>query len=244
MPQTGVIILAHGSRGERGIVEVPEALRMVTEEVKRLLPPGVEAIGAALQFNHPNLEEAVESLAVRGVDRVVIMPYFLFPGRHITEHIPQLIERLGVGEHINSLGRLTAEEMADEMQRAHVFSLNSFVENECNAMAEARTIGVPSVVSLAGGVPGQIDDGRNALGFPPGDEAVLAEQIRRIFRDDDLATRLSQAARKTVRPRHSLQSAVRRMVDIHESVIRAEQPERRQTPLEAQTGVMSDGRAQ
>ena len=94
MPQTGVIILCHGSRGERGIVEVPEALRRVTEGVKPLLPPGVEVIGAALQFNHPTLEEAVESLAVRGVKRIVIMPYFLFPGRHITEHIPKLVEKL------------------------------------------------------------------------------------------------------------------------------------------------------
>ena len=94
MPQTGVIILCHGSRGERGIVEVPEALRRVTEGVKPLLPPGVEVIGAALQFNHPTLEEAVESLAVRGVERIVIMPYFLFPGQHVTEHIPQLVEKL------------------------------------------------------------------------------------------------------------------------------------------------------
>ena len=94
MPQTGVIILCHGSRGERGIVEVTEALRRVTEGVKPLLPPGVEVIGAAFQFNHPTLEEAVESLVVRGVERIVIMPYFLFPGRHITEDIPQLVEKL------------------------------------------------------------------------------------------------------------------------------------------------------
>jgi precorrin-8X/cobalt-precorrin-8 methylmutase len=93
MPQTGVIILCHGSRGERGIVEVAETLRRVTEGVKPLLTPGVKVIGAALQFNHPNLEEAAEFLATRGVERIVIMPYFLFPGRHITEHIPQLVEK-------------------------------------------------------------------------------------------------------------------------------------------------------
>jgi precorrin-8X/cobalt-precorrin-8 methylmutase len=94
MPQTGVIILCHGSRGQQGTVAVPQALRRVTEGVKPLLPPGVEVIGAALQFNHPTLEETVESLAVRGVERIVIMPYFLFPGRHITEDIPQLVEKL------------------------------------------------------------------------------------------------------------------------------------------------------
>jgi len=94
MPQTGVIILCHGSRGERGASEVSETLRRLTEGVKPLLSPGVEVIGAAFQFNHPTLEEAVASLALNGVQRIVIMPYFLFSGRHITEHIPELIKKL------------------------------------------------------------------------------------------------------------------------------------------------------
>ncbi|MDH5696278.1 MAG: precorrin-8X methylmutase [Dehalococcoidia bacterium] len=134
MPRTGVIILCHGSRGERGIVEVPKVLRGVTEGVKSLLPPGVEVIGAALQFNHPNLEEAVESLAVRGVERIVIMPYFLFLGRHITEHIPQLIEKLkhiyperqfimanplGLEEHFIGHVAKRIEEAAPELLNAH-----------------------------------------------------------------------------------------------------------------------------
>lgn len=94
MPQTGVIILCHGSRGERGASEVAETLRRLSEGVKPLLSPGVEVTGAALQFNHPTLEEAVESLVGWGVKRIVITPYFLFSGRHITEHIPELVEKL------------------------------------------------------------------------------------------------------------------------------------------------------
>ena len=94
MLSTGVIILCHGSRGERGALEVAETLKWLTEGVKPVLPVGVEVIGAALQFNHPTLEEAAESLAGRGVERIVIMPYFLFSGRHITEHIPEVLKRL------------------------------------------------------------------------------------------------------------------------------------------------------
>jgi len=96
MDQTGVIILAHGSRGERGIMEVVEALRRVTNGVKSFLSPEVAVVGAALQFNHPDLEEAVETLAAQGVSRILIMPYFLFSGKHITEHIPELVEKLKV----------------------------------------------------------------------------------------------------------------------------------------------------
>jgi len=94
MPRTGIIIICHGSRGEQGDKETSKVLTSITEGVKPLLPPGVEVTGAALQFNHPTLEEAAESLATRDVNQIVIMPYFLFSGRHITEHIPELVERL------------------------------------------------------------------------------------------------------------------------------------------------------
>jgi precorrin-8X/cobalt-precorrin-8 methylmutase len=94
MPRTGIIIICHGSRGEQGDIEISKALTRITEGVKTLLPPGLEVIGAALQFNHPTLEEAVESLAMRDVDQIIIMPYFLFSGRHITEHIPELVNKL------------------------------------------------------------------------------------------------------------------------------------------------------
>jgi precorrin-8X/cobalt-precorrin-8 methylmutase len=94
MPKTGIVILCHGSRGEQGSLEIAETLRRLAQELKPLLTPGVEIVGAALQFNHPTLEEAVASLVGWGVERIVIMPYFLFPGRHITEDIPQLVEEL------------------------------------------------------------------------------------------------------------------------------------------------------
>ena len=93
MVKTGVVILGHGSRGELGAPEVMETLRRVAGGIKQFLSPGVETIGAALQFNPPNLEEAVDFLIRRSVRQLVIAPYFLFPGRHVTEDIPQCIEK-------------------------------------------------------------------------------------------------------------------------------------------------------
>ena len=140
-------------------------------------------------------------------------------------YLANLIDRLGVVGHITALGSLSGDQMAEEMRSAHVFALNSFAENSPNSMAEALTIGVPSVVSLVGGVPNLIDDGKTALGFPPGDGAVLAEQIRRIFRDDDLAMRLSRAAKETARPRYSPGSIVPQMVAIYQAIARGDHPE-------------------
>lgn len=149
MPQTGVVILCHGSRGEQGALEVAETLRRLTEGVKPFLSPGVEVIGAALQFNHPSLEEAAESLVGRGVERIVIMPYFLFSGRHITEHIPELVEKLrriypgrqfimatplGLEEHFITRVARRIEEAAPELSLGTHPSLNSPEEIERQSM--------------------------------------------------------------------------------------------------------------
>jgi len=130
MSKTGIIILAHGSRGELGIVETPERLTGISEGIKNLLPPGLEVIGAALRFNHPDLEEAVASLVDGGVQRIVILPFFLFSGRHITEDLPQLKEMLeskypevqfmvtnalGNGEHFVTLVANRLEEATPEL---------------------------------------------------------------------------------------------------------------------------------
>ena len=149
MPQTGVVILCHGSRGEQGALEVAETLKRLTEGVKPLLSPGVEVIGAALQFNHPSLEEAAESLVGWGVERIVIMPYFLFSGRHITEHIPELLNKLrgvypekqfimatplGLEEHFITRVAGRIEEAAPELSLNTRLSLNSPEDIERQSM--------------------------------------------------------------------------------------------------------------
>jgi len=89
MVETGVVILAHGSRNECGVSEV---LNGISAAVKAGLSPEVRVVWAAMQFNHPDLEEATGLLVKQGVKRVVIMPYFLFEGMHITRDIPRRIE--------------------------------------------------------------------------------------------------------------------------------------------------------
>ena len=64
-----------------------------------------------------------------------------------------------------------------------------------------------------------IEDRRTALGFPPGDEAVLAEAVRMIFTDNALACNLSQAAREAAHKRHSEALITRRMLEIYRKAI-------------------------
>ncbi|MFH1650830.1 MAG: precorrin-8X methylmutase [Chloroflexota bacterium] len=94
MPTRGVIVLCHGSRGEKAVDGLPVKMQGIVTGLEALLPGKVAVTWAALQFNRPTLAEAVASLASGGVKSILIVPYFLFSGRHITEDIPEMVRTL------------------------------------------------------------------------------------------------------------------------------------------------------
>ena len=49
---------------------------------------------AFLELGRPSLEEAADLLVARGVERIVIIPYFLTPGMHLERDLPALVERI------------------------------------------------------------------------------------------------------------------------------------------------------
>jgi sirohydrochlorin ferrochelatase len=86
---TGYIVFAHGSSVE----SANEAVRVVAAEMARR--GGYEAVEAAfLGGGKPDLAEALNDFAARGVMRVVVVPYFLTLGLHLQRDLPRLIEEL------------------------------------------------------------------------------------------------------------------------------------------------------
>ncbi len=66
----------------------------IAAKVRAKFPLAGRVDWAAQSFNHPSLKEAVELQAQQGIKRVLIMPFFLFDGKHSKEDIPESIERL------------------------------------------------------------------------------------------------------------------------------------------------------
>ena len=134
-------------------------------------------------------------------------------------YLNRLIRDLGLEKNVIPVGMLSAEEMALELTRAHVFVAPSLVENLCNGLAEAMLVGTPCVAAFAGGMTTTVKDGETALCFPPGDEAVMAECIRRFFLDDELAEQLSSAAQVVARARHDNRRVASDMLNIYRDCI-------------------------
>ena len=120
----------------------------------------------------------------------------------VGDHIRRRIRRLGLGDRVEFAGYLSADKIVDNLLRAHVYVIPSFIENSPNNLAEAQAVGVPCVGSYAGGIPSMIEHGCTGLLFNVGDPAVLAQRIRSILDDDVLAAHLSFSARTMAAHRH------------------------------------------
>ena len=86
---TGLILFAHGSP----IDAANEAVRAVVSNIRALkIYDAVEA--SFLDSAPPNLPEAVRLMVAGGMTRVIVVPYFLVPGLHITKDLPRIIREL------------------------------------------------------------------------------------------------------------------------------------------------------
>jgi glycosyltransferase involved in cell wall biosynthesis len=108
-----------------------------------------------------------------------------------TKFLKTRIKKLGIEKNVYWLGPLTAQEMVDNLLKAHVAVIPSFIESYCVALEEPLTIGVPCVASYAGAMPELAVHNESALYFPPGDSGICASYIEQIFVNHGLAQKLS-----------------------------------------------------
>ncbi|MEE2935519.1 MAG: sirohydrochlorin chelatase [Planctomycetota bacterium] len=85
---SGVLLIGHGTRDPLG---TQQFLELGKRLVDAMHPIPTES--ALLEFQHPTIQEAWESLVSRGVRHVHVAPLLLFAAGHAKEDIPVEIER-------------------------------------------------------------------------------------------------------------------------------------------------------
>ncbi len=82
-----VLLVDHGSRRK----EANEQLLALAERVRERLP-GRHVETAHLEVLEPTIGQGIDACAAAGAEEVVVHPFFLSPGRHTQEDIPQRVE--------------------------------------------------------------------------------------------------------------------------------------------------------
>ena len=84
-----LLLVAHGSRVESSNNAVVE---LVTKLRPQLAEYGFDAITHAfLELTTPTIQEGIQALVGKGADQLVVLPYFLAPGTHVIDDLPELM---------------------------------------------------------------------------------------------------------------------------------------------------------
>jgi len=84
------LVVAHGSRREDSNLEIRELIEQL-----RLAPTRFAAIDYAfLEIAEPTIAQGLRQQIAHGARQIVVMPYFLSAGRHVSIDIPEQVQRI------------------------------------------------------------------------------------------------------------------------------------------------------
>jgi glycosyltransferase involved in cell wall biosynthesis len=140
------------------------------EEVK-----GVDDLLEAFEDEDPSMGTLVIAGAGGGLESKV---------RRVAEALP----------NVEYLGRLSREDVLGQLRRSRAAVLPSrWDENNPMSILEARTLGIPVIVSDLGGLPEMVSDGMDGRVVRAGDVGHLREAIRDMAADRSAAEALGRA---------------------------------------------------
>lgn len=145
-----------------------------------------------------------------------------FLGDGYIKYILRFIRRNDLSSNIIWLGPLNAGEIVRELQDASVFVNPSNVESYSNTLAEAMSVGTPSVVAFAGAMPELAENNKEALYFTPGDYKRCAYLIIRLLTDKELSVKLSINAVNKANERNVKIDIAQHQLDIYKDILRKE----------------------
>lgn len=125
---TSVLIIAHGSRRPAA----NQNLKKLAKQVAFLLPMNVDDVQIGfLELAHPSVPVCIDDMFYKGAEQLLILPYFLTQGNHVSKDIPTLIakcknkwptRKISVLPHIGALeemSTLIAKRCIEELMKHH-----------------------------------------------------------------------------------------------------------------------------
>lgn len=132
------------------------------------------------------------------------------------------VEDAGLRERVFFTGQVSDVKLYYAL--ADVFALPSHSEGSPNVVLEAMAANLPVVATAVGGVPEILVNNESAVLVPPADPAAMAEGIRSICRDKELARKLTGNAAALVANRFTPENYVRSLLETFREVIGLKRP--------------------
>ncbi len=133
--------------------------------------------------------------------------------------LKKMIKKLGLENNIIFTGPLNATEIIEIMHKCIGMVQTSYVESYSLAVAEAQTVGVPSIISYAGAMPELAKDYISGIFFSPGDRISCASKMIEFIDNKRLATKISENAIKLADERNNDKFVLEKQREIYNEIL-------------------------
>ncbi len=134
------------------------------------------------------------------------------------KYICKLLKELELKEAVSFTGFLDETAMRARFLKAHVFVSPSSIENSPNSVGEAMLLGMPVVASDVGGIKNMLAHGKEGYVYQADASYMISYYVNEIFKADEQAVRLGQAAAEHASQTHNREEISRRLLQIYEEV--------------------------
>jgi len=136
---------------------------------------------------------------------------------YYTDHLKSLATSLGVNDRVTFYGWVQADKAKELLRNARALIFPSLWHEPGGTVAlESMVNGRAVVMSKVGGMPEVVIDGKNGLLVEPNDDAGMANALKRLALDYDLAKRLGEAGYQSIPEKYALADHVGNLMKIYD----------------------------
>lgn len=139
-------------------------------------------------------------------------------GNGEVERYRQMSEEMGLADSVTFTGYITGQKKSNIWRKASIYCMCSYNEGFPMVVLEAWAHKVAVVTTPVGGLPDVIEEGRNCLTFPFGDDETLARQMERLIENDTLRNEIAEYAQRNTLPEFSLESVNNLIDNIYDNI--------------------------
>ena len=140
-------------------------------------------------------------------------------GNGDVERYKQMSEEMGLADSVTFTGYITGQKKRDIWRKASIYCMCSYNEGFPMVVLEAWAHKVAVVTTPVGGLPDVIEEGKNCLTFPFGDDEALAKKMERLIENDTLRNDIAEYAKKNTLHKFSLENVNNLIDNIYDNII-------------------------
>jgi colanic acid/amylovoran biosynthesis glycosyltransferase len=139
--------------------------------------------------------------------------------------LQNLIQQLGLAQHVTLLGWRHEQEIIAHLQQVHLFIAPSVTAKDgnqdapINVLKEAMAMGIPVISTLHGGIPELVEEGVSGFLVPEGDADALAQKLQYLLAHPEQWPQMGKAGRVAVETHYDLNDLNDSLVDIYQQLL-------------------------